>query len=213
MSDIKLVAWDVDGVLTEEPSVWDFLLKKLGFGKECEIHKRMYNSGQIDYNTWAKLDISLMKGIHRDKIEEIISKIKTREGINNLLSLINNFGITSIIISSGIDLLAMRFNIPYFTNKLIFHNNKLSGIEILCSVENKGKILSQYIKTHNINNDSVIAIGDSLSDISMFKVAGNSISFINKNTDETIIKYADYCVDSVSTLQSVILSLIDRQTP
>ena len=63
MGTLKLVVFDVDGTLIKVNSSGQFLHKKLGTWHKGKQHAKQFHQGTITYEEWAKLDVSLWKGL------------------------------------------------------------------------------------------------------------------------------------------------------
>ncbi len=204
---LRFVAWDVDGVLTEEHSSWDFILRESGFENECEKNKQLFFSGKIDYKTWAEMDIALLKGVSRREIMQIIDKIKTREGIPELLEDLQKNGVHNFIISAGIDLIAQRFRIPSYINRVLFDDNdRVSGIDVICGLENKDVLTQKAMSIYGVKREEAAAVGDSSWDIPMFNSVRWPIAFMTEKQE--VIENSIFYIDSVEELRRTLLSLL-----
>lgn len=59
---------------------------------------------------------------------------------------------------------------------------------------NKGNAIKEFCKIKNIDLKDVVAIGDSINDISMFKIVGHSVAM--GNASDKVKKYADEITES-----------------
>ncbi len=196
MPRIKLIAFDLDGVLTDGCGSWREIHKSLGTYEDAELHAREYYSGRITFEEWAKKDVSLWYGIEIEKIKKILYKIPLINGIEHTIpKLKENHKL--VIISGGLQILAdrirNRFNLDNaIANKLIVENGRVSGIDLRVDFEGKGNILKRITKEYGIKLKECAAIGDFVNDVSMFKVAGFSIAF--NPQDEKVTEFADEVV-------------------
>lgn len=196
---IKLLVFDMDGVLTEEKSSWYYVHKRLGIDNYNNFKR--YIDKEIDYNTLFKLDleswINKYGKIKKDFILNILNEIKIRDNLNYLIDYLNKNNIKSIIVSAGIswlsDIIMEKYHFDYAYANEIFtdiNNNVLPCGKINVIPDKKNIVIENFIKKHNINKDNVLSIGDSKTDYSMHLASKYFISF---NSDDDYIKnISDY---------------------
>lgn len=206
---LRIVFWDVDGVLTTEKSSWDFLLSAFHKKEQCKQHKDEFFSGKINYETWAQKDIGLLKGTSYDEIMSVLNKIETTPGISPLLESLEKKGVEHLIVSAGIDLIAQRFNIPYKTNNFLFNDHLLSGVKVGCGLYEKGAIVKAVMEEKGLSPEDCAAVGDTRYDSSMFEQVTHSIAF---NGCEEINKKARYVALTINNLVDVFATLTGKQT-
>src|SRR3989338_4990842 len=107
MPDIKLIAFDLEGVLVDGCGSWTEIHKCLNTLKKADVNAQKYYSGEITFGEWAQRDVGLWEGTHIDKIRKILDNIKLMNGASYATSkLRKKYKLT--IISGGIDILANR---------------------------------------------------------------------------------------------------------
>ncbi|RLE81466.1 MAG: hypothetical protein DRJ51_03770 [Thermoprotei archaeon] len=194
----RAIVFDVDGVLTEIDSVWRFIHGHLNTLQKARENAKLFYSGKISYEEWARLDVELWKGVSRRRIISIVEKIPVKEGLAELISFLKKRKLKVFAISAGLDLVEMPLRRhasfdEFVANRLLFDNDVVSGeVEVYVTVENKGEVLGELCARHGIDLCETIAVGDSEVDISMFEVAGLSIAFNPK--DLRIAMHADVAV-------------------
>lgn len=193
---IKLIAFDLDGVLVDGRGSWGEIHNGLGTLEESECNGREYFSGKITFDEWAKLDVKLWLGVNIGKIQTILQKTRMMKGIYETIpKLRKNYKL--VIISGGINILADRikeeFNMDYaIANELSVKDEKVTGINNIVDFMGKGNILREIAGNMNISPDECAVVGDYINDIPMFDVAGLSIAFDPKHED--VIDSADNVV-------------------
>jgi len=185
--DIKLIAFDLDGVLVDGGGSWIQVHKGLGTLELSEKNSIDYYSGKITFEQWAKRDVELWKGTDEDKLKDILYKSTLMEGIDEALPILKK-KYKVIIISGGLKMLAdhlmEKFGLDAaFGNELIVRRGKIAGIRHIVDFNDKGKILKQAAACYDILPKECAAIGDYLNDVPMFKTAGFSIAFNPKNDE------------------------------
>ncbi len=167
----KLIVFDVDGTLIKEPSIWRFIHEQLGTLDACEVNRRMYEQGLIDYREWAILDAMAWKGVTEEKLKEIVSKVGYVKGVRETFETLKRNGFKIAVISAGLTLITDRIkeelNVDYaLSNELVFKDGKLTG-EVKVSVEypDKEKAFKRLVKELGINPCNCIAVGDTNADL------------------------------------------------
>jgi phosphoserine phosphatase len=194
---IKLVAFDLDGVLIDGGGSWTAAHNGLGTLEASRINGEAYYSGMISFEEWAERDVALWKGVKIDKLKEILFRSDLMPGIDETLPLLKKRYKVAII-SGGLKLLADHvrelYGLDYsFGNELLVKDGSVAGMAQAVDFHGKGKILSGIAKKEGINVKECAAVGDYLNDIPMFKVAGLSIAFNPK--DEAVAQCADEVVN------------------
>jgi phosphoserine phosphatase len=185
--DIKLIAFDLDGVLVDGGGSWLAVHKGLGTLERSEKNSVDYYSGRISFEQWAKRDVALWKGTDEDRLKEVLYKSTLMEGIDETLPALKK-KYKVIIISGGLKMLADRLKQTFaldaaYGNELIVKKGKISGIKHLVDFHDKGKILKEAAACYGILPKECAAVGDYLNDVPMFKAAGFSIAFNPKNEE------------------------------
>ena len=195
--NIKLVAFDLDGVLVDSKGSWREVHEALGTVKQAEPHEKLFYQGKISFDKWAKLDTKLWAGTNIERVKEILYEIRPMRGITYTLNeLRKNYKL--VIISGGLQILADKIKDDYemhhaVGNEILTNNGgKVSGIKQVVGFKDKGKFLKNFAKKEGITTDECAAVGDYLNDIPMFKEAGFSIGFNPKHHE--IVDYVDEIV-------------------
>ncbi|HEX54991.1 MAG: phosphoserine phosphatase SerB [Candidatus Altiarchaeales archaeon] len=190
---IRLIAFDLDGVLVDGLGSWRELHRALGTEERAMANYKAFYSGEIDFAEWARRDVELWKGVSAERINEILRRIPLMNGAEETLARLNGKYKTAII-SGGIqqlaDIVKDKLGIDYaIGNRLIFRDGRVSGIKNYVDLHSKGEILRKIAEMNGISTTNCAVIGDYLNDIPMFRVAGFRIAFNPK--DEEIKRYAD----------------------
>lgn len=217
-SETMLVVFDLDGTLTHEESVWEYIHKALGTWEgKGEVHLKDWLDGKIEYDEFARVDASEWKGVHIDKIREIAKKIPVLPGAKEVIEYLRTKGCRIAIISSGLDVLAGRVADEigvkeHYSNKLLTgKDGRLTGeVQIGVPAERPGEYLTQgkagvltnIQKKYDIPPDQTITIGDSESDIPMFLRSGTSYA-INRANDATRAAAPFYAEDFAALLRQL----------
>lgn len=184
---IKLVAFDLDGVLVDGGGSWVTVHQGLGTLAESQRNGIDYFSGKISFGEWAKKDVSLWKGVGIEKLKGILYTTRFMDGIEKTIPrLKKNYKLA--IISGGLKLLAQHvqelYDIDYcYGNELLVRRGKVAGIKHTVDFDAKGSILRRIAQDAGISTKECAAVGDYLNDIPMFREAGYSIAFDPKSPE------------------------------
>jgi phosphoserine phosphatase len=195
----KLAVFDLDGTLTKERSIWEYIHVRLGkwYGFADDYQKR-FLKGKISYGEFCELDADVWKGM---RVEELIGIIKTvpfHDGIEELIDYLKNKGLKIAVVSSGLSLLSAwvhgKYGFDYsISNDLLHEEGILTGkVKIHVRYDKKAKWVKRILKEFGMRPDECIAIGDSLGDLDMFQLVGFSIA-VNSSCKD-LEKVASVCV-------------------
>lgn len=218
MQKLKIVIFDMDGVLVQSSSSWRYIHQH--FGVNNDISLSAYLKQEINDQEFVKRDVALWldkrNPLHISVIKEILSKVKIMTGAKEVIKTLKNKGIKTAIISGGIDILANRIakelKIDYIlANGLeVDENDFLTGGGLIrVSILNKGKVLKNLLEKLGISFENCIVVGDSFIDVSMFEMC-QGIAFNSR--DESVKEKACVVVDG-NDLRNILPYLkIDKIT-
>ena len=107
---IRLVVFDMDGVLTTHPSSWEYVHRAMGVDNSENL--RLYRTGNISYMDFLRSDVNLWisrhPGITREDVVKILDSIPLRKNLNLAVKEIRDSGAATAIVSGGIYWLAQR---------------------------------------------------------------------------------------------------------
>ena len=187
-SDIRLVAFDMEGVLTDDPTVWEIMHGKLRTWKSHgEPYWNRYRAGEFDYDTFARMDVAVWGGAPEEMLHEAASEVELMPGCAELLAELGEGGVHVAVISNGLLCVAERFRREFGVehidaNRAEAHEGKLTGeIDIRVPYESKGEVLRLLAERLGLGRDEVAAVGDSTSDIEMFREAAVGVAFCSSH--------------------------------
>jgi phosphoserine phosphatase len=214
MRKYDLVCFDMDGTLTTLRSSWRWI--HMLFGVENEGAYQAYVNGEIDELEFMRRDIALWKGVDPDvRIADLVHRFQSMPligGIQETIACLKENGIRSVIISGGIDLaagmIAAEFGFDDYVADEICSNpdGSLTGEgKMNVNLSDKGIWVREYIKRFGTTQERTVSIGNSYTDIPMFRNSGMSIAF--NPMDEYTSDAATYTVrsDNISDILDLIL--------
>ncbi|MGC8620668.1 MAG: HAD-IB family phosphatase [Caldisphaera sp.] len=212
MNNIKLVVFDVDGVLTNVKSSWEFLHEYFDVADKAKEYYKKFEKGEIDYMEWMRLDTSLWidKNNGKLKIEElvkILSKIPVRDEIKDVSICLHKNKKTIALLSGGIDILVNRIADIigaeiWMANELEF--NKFGylvpgGLPMVGT--NKEKALMRILQYLNVEPQETMYVGDSKWDYNAMIKVGYPVLFGN---DESLLNISKYKISNLNQICDII---------
>lgn len=203
MRKYDLVCFDMDGVLTVLRSSWCWIHQSLGVDNEPAY--QAYVNGEIDEMEFMRRDIGLWKGVDPNiRIQDLIRFFQSMPligGIQETVACLRDNGIRCVIVSGGIDLaakmIAEEFGFDDYAADEICSNpdGTLTGEgKLIVDLKDKGINVRHFIEKYETTKERTVSIGNSFTDIPMFKNSGMSIAF--NPTDEYTVDAATYTVRS-----------------
>ncbi len=201
-----LVCFDMDRVLVDHMSTWQYVYDRLGISNEDAFN--LYNQGKLDEWDWLKMDLAMIKAaypeINDEKMRGLCQGTPLMQGMKECLQWIINEGHEVAIISGGmqetaIDIACMfpseepwkrrwgginrhrgcdtKFHV--FTNGWLERNDGTIDDfgRYQVQMNGKGSIVKMLQRRLGIPKQRTISVGDSAGDIGMFEESGLSICF------------------------------------
>jgi phosphoserine phosphatase len=195
----KLVTFDLDGTLTRERSIWEYIHKRLGkwYGF-AERFQSQFLAGEISYEEFCERDAQVWKGMKVEELLEIVKSVPFHPGVDELVHYLKQRGLKLSLVSSGLSLLSdwihQKYQFDYsVSNNLLHGNGILTGkVKIQVHYDKKAEWVREILKKFGVKPEEVIAIGDSKGDMDMFQMVGFCIAF--NSSCEGLERMADVCV-------------------
>jgi phosphoserine phosphatase len=211
IQSLKLAVFDLDGTLTQERSIWEYIHKQLGkwYGF-AEEYQKEFLAGKISYDRFCELDAEVWKGMRVAELLEIAKTVPFHQGADELISYLKNKGLKLAMVSSGLSILShwvhQKYGFDYsVSNDLLDEDGTVTGkVKIQVYYDKKAEWVKRILKQFGMKSEEVIAIGDSLGDIDMFQMVGFSIAFNSSCSD--LDRIASVCIQS-RNLSDIIAQL------
>jgi phosphoserine phosphatase len=199
---LKLVVFDMDGVLTDIVSSWKYIHDYFNTSNEESVNA--YLKGEIDDLEIIKRDADLWvedgRPITQEKLNQILSDVPIMKGAYSCINFLKEQKITTAIVSAGLDLLAnrvkkeLKIDYCYSNGVNIDLNGRLNGVGILkVKLKSKNEVINKLSNELKIIPNNIISVGNSCFDIPMFEASGCGIAF--NPGDNCVKKAADYVVN------------------
>ncbi len=197
----RLVIFDLDGTLTQERSIWEYIHKELGkwYGF-AEEYQNLFLANKISYEEFCERDAQVWKGMRVDELLKIVQTVPFHPGIDELINDLKKRGLKLALVSSGLSLLSnwvhQKYGFDYsVSNDLLHENGILTGkVRIQVYYDKKAEWVEKILKQFGVKPEETIAIGDSKGDIDMFRLVGLSVAF-NSSCQE-LDQIASVCIQS-----------------
>jgi phosphoserine phosphatase len=181
---IRLVAFDMEGCLTADPTVWELMHRRLG---TWESHGRpywdRYRAGGLDYDEFARMDVAVWQGASRETLRLAAADVPLMPGCREVLDGLSARGIAVAVISNGLACVADRFVQEFgvahaLANRVVIDADRLTGeLEVRVPYAAKGDLLRKLAERVGVDRGGIAAVGDSPSDVAMFGQARIGIAF------------------------------------
>ncbi|MCS7099448.1 MAG: HAD-IB family phosphatase [Sulfolobales archaeon] len=182
---IKLAVFDLDGVLVEEKSSWEYLHRFFGTYELAAKanYARAFELGLISYSDWMRLDLELMIGsrgtIYCWEVDKAFSEVPIAAGAGEVIEYLRNRGVGVAIVSAGIERLASRIAHALgvdevYANKLLCDaSGRLLpyGVEVVDPLR-KNVVIENIAKKLGVSLADTMYVGDSEWDCSALDIVG-----------------------------------------
>lgn len=197
----QLVVFDLDGTLTQERSIWEYIHIQLGkwYGF-AEEYQKQFLAQKISYQEFCERDAEVWKGMRLEEVKKIAQTVPFHPGAEELVSHLKQKGLKLSMVSSGLSVLSdwvhHKFGFDYsVSNDLLHDDGVLNGkVNIKVHYDKKAEWVERILRRFNMTPEETIAIGDSHGDMDMFQMVGFSVAFNASCSD--LEKIATVCVRS-----------------
>jgi len=202
LGTIKLVVFDMDGVITDTISSWKYIHDYFGSSNDRSVDD--YLKGKIDDMEFIKRDVSLWKEdgkpVMRDKLVDILSDVPLMPGAEACMKTLRTHHVQTAIVSAGLDILAERVAAELGIDHVFANGIKtdgqgrLTGEGVLgVALMYKDYTVKEIAQQLQISLENIVAVGNSCFDIPMFETCGLGIAF--NPEDDCVREAADVVVE------------------
>lgn len=195
---LKMVFFDCDGTLTAVKSSWQYLHERLNLWDEnADRFQRLFLAGKIDYYEFCRRDASLWTGLPLARVLDIVDEIPCHQGTREVVGLLRDQGIGTVILSTGLSFLVERVQAELgidksVSNHLLVENGLLTGrIRVDIEQDNKKFWVERILDDAGIAPGEAAAIGDGEGDRGMFESVGLRIGY---DPHDGILPFLDHIV-------------------
>ena len=185
--NVKIVLFDMDGVLVKIKSSWEYLHQYFGVVEEARKIMKAFEKNEFDYIEWMNRDTELWvkkKGrIHIRELIQVFEKVPLNEEAPKVTMELHRRGIIVGIVSGGIDLLARRVAKligadVWLANKLRFDKRGYlePGGAPIVGVD-KTRAVKRILGEYGIPPEKAMFVGDSRWDATAMKLVGYPVAY------------------------------------
>ncbi len=181
---IRAVAFDLDGTLVPGTSTCEYLGERMGHGAQMKRLEDAYHAGTITNAEVAEWDGPYFAGRTRAEVYRLLADAPVIGGIRETVAALKAAGIQVVIAT-----IAWKFVAEYYVETYGFAAG--SGCEMgeeppgiltgkmtrYFEAADKVTFVRDFCEEHGIGLHEVAAVGDSRSDIPLFKAVGLPIAF------------------------------------
>ncbi|MFJ6811423.1 HAD family hydrolase [Streptomyces anulatus] len=194
-----VVAFDLDGTLLRNTTTSLVLAEAMGHRPAVEELERLYSTYKIDNYEFASREASLFTGASPEQIRQHLRGAPWIGGVEETLRALTEAGCTLLLAT-----LAWRFaaqeleHRPWFADAsgagMDLENGLLTG-RVAQHIDEDAKLafVESWCRAHGVELGQVAAIGDSRSDVPLFKAAGRAIAL---NATQEARDVADHTIDT-----------------
>ena len=189
----------MEGTLTDDPTVWEIMHRKLGTWESHGLpYWERYRAGEIPYDEFARMDVAVWRDAEDALLLASVEEVPLMPGCAELLRGLHDRGVTTVIVSNGLvclgERLARDFGVArVHANRRRVRDGRLTGeVDILVPYEAKGETLRRAMDEFGVTPEQTAAVGDSRSDAAMFREAGLGIAF--RPSDSQVLPDAHHII-------------------
>jgi phosphoserine phosphatase len=180
---ISLVAFDMEGCLTCEPTVWEIMHRRLGTWQSHGLpYWQNYLAGGVHYDEFARMDVAVWRGAPEALLHEAAREVQLMRGCVGAIGQLRRAGVRLALISNGLTCVAERFRREFgfahvHANRALSRGGVLTGeLDIAVAHEHKGLVLARLAEELGLSREQIASVGDSRADVAMFERSAVSIA-------------------------------------
>lgn len=180
----RLAVFDLDSTLIAQETI-DELAAEAGREEECRAITVRAMEGGMNFRDALEQRVALLRGLHVDKLEVVMARVKFTPGAHRLISVLSTLGCETAVVSGGFHFLAdhVRNELGLdhsFANRLeVGDGGFLTGrtVGAIVDAEFKASTLTRLAEARGLRPEEVLAVGDGSNDIPMISRAGLGVAF------------------------------------
>ncbi len=219
-SQIKLVLFDMDGVLVDSISSWRHVHTHFSTNNDHAVDA--YVRGKITDEEFIRHDVNQWKKnkkfILKKELETIFSSVELMKGAKQCVQQLKTYDVTCGIVSAGIDVLAKKvgdllgISLVYSNELNTDDGGRLTGEGLVhVPLMQKDLVVERISDQLGIKKGEIAAVGNSCFDIPLLRSVGFGIAF--QPDDDCIISEADEVIykKDLSEVFNVLKPFLSRK--
>ncbi len=184
-SKIRVVVFDLDGVLFDGPSATFYIAGKLGIQQKLARILQQVKSKNLSLRDSIIEGSRVWQGIRvGGKLNPLVEQMPLMKGAEETLSILKEYGYKVGCISSGVSQFFMkpfkeRLNLDFAQSNILGETDgKHDGkVYYVMGGTEKAQTALDYLDAHELTAENLASIGDGENDIELFGVSSLSIAF------------------------------------
>jgi HAD superfamily phosphoserine phosphatase-like hydrolase len=186
----NLVIFDIDGTLTREQSIWQYLMEQTHcWSGQGEDNLAKFLRGDVDYYEFCQMDARLFKGRRYEGLKRLAHAIPKYDGLDAVFSYFATREFQIALVSTGLRLVADYFTslypIDFYVVNDLAHDGVLCNGEAIINITDNEKDIVALDLMRRCHTKNLVAFGDSREEIPIFKLANFNIA-VNANNAELL---------------------------
>ncbi|GAA4343645.1 hypothetical protein GCM10023150_02360 [Kangiella taiwanensis] len=198
---IKLAVFDMDSTLIPM-EVIDELAAEAGVKEEVAAITEQAMQGDLDFNQSFKKRLSLLRGMSKQAVGEVKSRLTFNAGVEQLIAHLVDHGAVVGIASGGFEPFAKALAelapiTKIRSNTLLFDSDELAGqaVEPIVNAEVKAHQVKEWQAELGIGSNEIMVVGDGANDSKMMEVAGLGVAYkakpLLRQKADCVIQYGE----------------------
>lgn len=213
----RIACFDLDGTLVYGTSTCQHLRERLGFGDVTRDFDERYAAGLMTTREIAEIEASYYSGLCGNEIDRMLTDLPLINGIMETLEFLRRRRIhlllTTITWTFAAKVIADRFGFDAYSGYVMesFPDGTLSGrVEQHFDETSKRDFVIRYSAERGIDTKNVFAVGDSRSDIPLFKAVGYAVA-VNATAQAAIAASCAIQTRNLTDVLKVIPGLMESE--
>lgn len=179
----RVISLDFDHTLTTRFTAIEHLASHLGIEKEIAFVEAEFRAGKLDTYGFSDRTAGLLAGIRRADVARHMRSIPLLDGLEEMIRVLKGRGLRVIINTVGyrpfLEALGEQLGLDDVSGALLEHDEVVfSGrVQAYFPLEDKIAFARRHAQAAGGDLADVIAVGDGLSDVPLFKAVGASVAF------------------------------------
>jgi len=201
-SEIKVVSFDLDGVLYDGPSATYYVAGLLGIEEKLTRILQQVKMKNLPLSDSIIEGAKVWEGIRSDgELDPLVEKMPLMQGAEETISILKEAGFLVGCISSGVSQFFMRplqkrLDLDFAQSNILGETGgKHDGlVHYVMDGPQKAQTILDFLDTHKYSSENLASIGDGENDIEIFGVSALSIAFNPES--ENVSRAADLTIRS-----------------
>lgn len=183
MEDLRVVCFDMDGTLIRNTNSVRFICALAGKREAAEEIEAMEDTGELNWIDADYIKADMASGLNTKKLKETFDEhVVLISGIEDTIRELNKRNIKSILVTAGplqvAEILGERFGFDRVYGSIFETENGAFTGKIVKHLGESGKLhsLQEYCREKGYSPAQCAAVGDSTSDVEVFRYSGKSIA-------------------------------------